>query len=154
VASPPAQGVAAPVPQPASRQIELPMEQPGLAHDPTGMRLEEGEAEQMLPSTRHPSSSTFAMPRVPGLDPSEAEEPLSPGERRGGSEQDEPEEDEGPDEPGHPVGRWLARLIGGFAKKRAEGDAEPPERASADWRDRPPAAASRRESAPSPGSHE
>ena len=159
VPSPPAPSVVArpaqaAAPQPASPQIELPVQQPGLAHDPTGMRLEEGEAEQRLPNTRNPSSSTFAMPRLPGTDPSEGEDAPGPGERRVSGERDEFEGDEDAgDEPGHPVGRWLARLMGGFTKKRQEAEARSTERAAERSDERPPAAAPRRESAPSLGSH-
>jgi hypothetical protein len=43
----------------------LPTEQPGLAQDPTGMRLTESDESQTLPSTKHPSASTFAIPHLP-----------------------------------------------------------------------------------------
>ena len=99
---------------PASPRSALPTQQPGLAPDPTGMRFADSEGMQTLPSTRHPSSGTFAMPQVPRQEP-----PAELNERRVASEFDEPESEVSAGEPGHPVGRWLQKLMS-FGKKRDE----------------------------------
>ena len=96
----------------AAARGTLPTEQPGLAPDPTGMRFAGSESAQTLPSTRHPSSGTFAMPQLPKSEP-----PGELNERRVASEHDEPEPEETASEPGHPVGRWLQKLMS-FGKKR------------------------------------
>ncbi|MCE9628060.1 MAG: hypothetical protein K8R56_09100, partial [Candidatus Eisenbacteria bacterium] len=44
----------------------LPVDQPGLAPDPAALPLDRPDVAQALPSTHHPSSSTFAMPKLPG----------------------------------------------------------------------------------------
>ena len=55
----------------------LPTQQPGLAPDPTQHALDEPDATQSLPSTRHPSAGTFAMPPLPGARTAEPAEPAS-----------------------------------------------------------------------------
>jgi hypothetical protein len=116
-----------PLAAPPARAV-LPTQQPGLAPDPTGMRFAGSEGSQSLPSTRHPSSGTFAMPQVPGKAASEPPSELN--ERRVASEHDDAENLESAGgEPGHPVGRWLQKLMG-FGRKRddaaMEEDVRPP----------------------------
>src|SRR5262245_23420951 len=97
----------------------LPMEQPGLAPDRARQGpLDQPDASQSLPSTYHPSASTFAMPAVP----SRAQAPPA-GAASDAPAQDEAapgDGDEGGD--GHPVGRWLTRLLG-FGRKPEPGPA-------------------------------
>ena len=104
---------------PSGTHATLPTEQPGLAPDPTGIRFADSESSQTLPSTRHPSSGTFAMPQVPKPGASEPAPALN--ERRAASEHDEPEMAGSGSEPGHPVGRWLQKLMG-FGKKKDEAE--------------------------------
>jgi hypothetical protein len=93
----------------------LPTQQPGLAPDPTGMRFAGSEGAQTLPSTRHPSSGTFAMPQLPR--PGESEPARELNERRVASEHDDEESGAPSGEPGHPVGRWLQKLMS-FGRKK------------------------------------
>lgn len=93
----------------------LPTEQPGLAPDPSGVPLDEPDAAQVLPSTRHPSSGTFAMPTVPALASAASDLSIET------SSAPVPTFDPAPDptattETGHPVGRWLSKVIG-FARR-------------------------------------
>lgn len=53
----------------------LPTQQPGIAPDPASRALDEPDVTQQLPSTRHPSAGTFAMPALPGRG---AENPAAP----------------------------------------------------------------------------
>jgi hypothetical protein len=80
------------------------------------MALDQPDASQKLPSTRHPSASTFAMPGLPGAARSGSQagedaglEIVSSLEAAGTVEEPGPEG-------GHPVGRWLSKLLG-FAKR-------------------------------------
>ena len=93
----------------AKTESVLPTAQPGLAQDPS-VPLDEPDANQKLPSTRNPSSGTFAMPGVPGAATSPVTDPI-PAEP---SALDELAAST--DEAGHPVGRWLNKVIG-FAKR-------------------------------------
>ena len=106
-------------PTPSGTPAALPTQQPGLAPDPTGIRFADTEASQTLPSTRHPSSGTFAMPQVPKSAPTEPAK-AEPAARRA-----EPQSQEPAGEPGHPVGRWLQKLMG-FARKREEAQESTP----------------------------
>jgi hypothetical protein len=121
---------------PAGR-ASLPTGQPGLAPDPTGMRFAGTEGSQSLPSTKNPSSGTFAMPGVPKAAPAPRPEPT---ERHVAAEHDEAEPAESED--GHPVGRWLQKLIG-FKKSAPptlrKPQPEPPAPPAATTAARPPA---------------
>jgi len=120
----------APVEVSPQTTLDLPTQQPGLAPDPTGIRFAETESAQTLPSTRHPSASTFAIPQLPGSEGANVETH----ERRTRSFDDDEADDDiegppverAPGEAAHPVGRWLQKLMG-FSKKR-EPEAEPPAR--------------------------
>src|SRR6185436_13230922 len=86
--------------------------------------------------TKNPSSGTFAMPGVPKA----AAPPPEPTERHVAAEHDEAEPAESED--GHPVGRWLQKLIG-FKKSAPptlrKPQAEPPAPPAATTAARPPA---------------
>jgi hypothetical protein len=119
---------ATPLPQPIESHVSVagplasgappPMQQPGLAPDPSQpLQLDVPDATQSLPSTFHASSGTFAMPAVPGApassDPASAlarpDAAHAAAAQRGGS-----------DAAPHPVGRWLTRIMD-FAKKAIPG---------------------------------
>jgi len=99
-------------PAPSDPPAGVPTGQPGLAPDPTRpVSLDQPDAAQKLPSTFHPSAQTFAMPSLPGSPgggataepPAQVEVAPEPGSRG--------PEASGPGE-GHPVGRWLSKLLG------------------------------------------
>jgi len=106
----------------------LPIQQPGLAPDPTRqLSLDERDATQSVPSTFHASSSTFSMPSLPGSTPGEPSSELSRGVPRPETDLTRGRaslESAGEQEPGHPVGRWLTRLMGFGKKPRTEQEPE------------------------------
>ncbi len=144
--SPPSKRAArAPVPPEVPEGAVLPTEQPGLAPDPSAAALDRPDASQSVPSTYHPSAATFAMPGVPGQ-PRSAEsamaadaQPLMMMPGGGAHEASEPSA-----EGGHPVGRWLSRMMG-FAKRAVPGAQERGQEPPAEPRAaRPPALAGER----------
>lgn len=69
----------APAP-PAPIADSLPTQQPGLAPDPTVVSLDRPDAAQALPSTHHPSASTFAMSAWPARGAVAPGTPVTPAE--------------------------------------------------------------------------
>ena len=123
----------------------LPTEQPGLAPDPSAAALDRPDASQSVPSTYHPSAATFAMPGVPGqqksFDPSLAAAAERFAIEPGGGAHDATAP---PAEGGHPVGRWLSRMMG-FAKRAVPGAQERGREPSAESHAVPPPAFERAE---------